>query len=49
MTYKVYIVKEEDTIEKIYEKYKVNRELLEKYNNLNEIKLGDKIIIPSND
>lgn len=49
VTYKVYIVKEEDTIEKIYEKYKVNRELLEKYNNLNEIKLGDKIIIPSND
>lgn len=49
VTYKVYIVKEEDTIEKIYEKYKISRELLEKYNDLKEIKIGDKIIIPSND
>ena len=49
VTYRVYIVKEEDTIDKIFETYKTNRECLEKYNNLDEIKAGDKLIIPSND
>lgn len=46
-TYKVYIVREEDSIDTILQKYSVSREILEKYNNLNEINLGDKIIIPS--
>ena len=45
-TYKVYIFRKEDTIEKIIEKYKIKREELEKYNNINEIKIGDKLIIP---
>lgn len=46
-TYKVYIVREGDTVESIMSKYSVNKELLEIYNNLSEIKIGDKIIIPS--
>lgn len=46
-TYKVYIVREGDSIDTILQKYSVSREILEKYNNLNEINLGDKIIIPS--
>lgn len=46
-TYKVYIVREGDTIESIMSKYSVNRELLDNYNDLSEIKIGDKIIIPS--
>lgn len=46
-TYKVYIVREGDTLEAILQKYTISKELLEKYNNLNEINLGDKIIIPS--
>lgn len=46
-TYRVYIVREGDIIESIMEKYSINKELLEKYNNLNEIKIGDKLIIPS--
>ena len=46
-TYHIYIVKENDTIESILTKYKVTREELENYNDLKEIKLGDKLIIPS--
>lgn len=44
--YKVYIVREEDTLMTIMENYKITKEKLEKYNNLNDIKRGDKIIIP---
>ena len=47
-TYCVYIIREGDSIEKIITKYKVSKEKLEEYNNLNEIKIGDKIIIPNN-
>ena len=46
VTYKIYIVKENDKLEKIMENYKVDREELKKYNDLDNIKLGDKIIIP---
>lgn len=46
-TYKIYIVKEEDTIEKIMEKYSVDREILGSYNNIENINAGDKIIIPT--
>lgn len=44
--YKVYIVREGDTLENIIQKYGVSKEYLEQYNDLNEINLGDKIIIP---
>jgi len=46
-TYKVYIVKENDNIESIILNYGVNRELLEQYNDLSDIKIGDKLIIPT--
>lgn len=46
-SYSIYIVRENDSIEAILEKYKVSRELLLDYNDLNGIKIGDKIIIPS--
>lgn len=46
-TYRVYIVKEDDTVDKIIEKYGVDKDKLELYNNLSEIKPGDKLIIPS--
>ncbi len=46
-TYHVYIVKEEDTIDKIMEKYSVSKEDLSNYNDLNDIKPGDKVIIPT--
>lgn len=46
MTYKVYIVREGDTIESILEKYAVTLEQVTKYNVINELNIGDKIIIP---
>ena len=46
--YHVYIMRENDTVNTIIEKYKVNKEELEEYNNLQELKIGSKVIIPSN-
>lgn len=46
-SYTVYIVRENDTIETILEQYQVTKEELELYNDLSEIKIGDKIIIPA--
>lgn len=45
--YTVYIFREEDTIEKIMTKYSVTKEMLAEYNDINSVKVGDKIIIPS--
>lgn len=49
VTYRVYRVMEGDTIDKIIEKYNTTKEELEKYNDLGDIKIGDKLIIPAND
>ena len=46
VTYKVYKVTETDTLESILAKYKVSIETLKEYNDINEIKVNDKIIIP---
>ena len=46
-TYKVCIVKESDTLESISLKYNVSKELLEQYNDVSELKIGDKLIIPA--
>ena len=46
-TYHVYIIRKEDTLETIINKYNISKEKLSEYNNINEIKLGDKIIIPT--
>ena len=45
-TYYVYIVKEDDTVEKILTKYDITKEDFENYNDINNIKAGDKVIIP---
>ena len=45
--YYVYVVKDGDTIDKILEKYCTTKEKLELYNDLEDIKPGDKVIIPS--
>ncbi len=47
ITYKVYIVREGDTISSILEKYQMNEEQLRKYNVINELSIGDKLIIPN--
>lgn len=46
-TYSVYIVRQAETIEAIMDKYQVTKEQLESYNNLSNIEVGSKIIIPT--
>jgi len=46
-TYSVYIVRNGDSIDEIISKYKTTRELLEEYNDMNNIKIGTKVIIPN--
>lgn len=48
VTYKVHIIRENETIEDIKEKYGIDKEELEKYNSLDNIVIGSKIIIPTN-
>lgn len=45
-TYKVHIIRDNETIDIIKEKYNVTKEELEKYNSLDNITIGTKIIIP---
>ena len=47
-TYKVYIVRENDTLESILEKFNVTKDLLEDYNDLSAITVGLKLVIPTN-
>ena len=46
-TYSVYLYKEEDTIESILEKYKVSKFDLMDYNDLDNLTVGTKLIIPA--
>lgn len=45
-TYSVYILRQEETIQSLIEKYKTTKEELESYNDLSNITIGSKIIIP---
>ena len=47
VSYNVYIIREGDTVESIIDKYETTEEELKKYNNLTDLKLGDKLIIPA--
>lgn len=47
VTYSICIIREGDTIESIMDKYGVSEELLKEYNNLRDLKIGDKLIIPN--
>lgn len=47
--YRVYTVQEEDTLDLIYEKFNTNKEILADYNDLDNVSVGSKIIIPSQD
>jgi len=46
-TYHVYIMRSEDTLESVVAKYNISKEILSKYNDIDNIKLGDKLIIPA--
>ncbi len=45
-TYSVYILREEETINSLIEKYKTTKEELESYNDLSNLTIGSKIIVP---
>ena len=45
-TFLVYIVRQNETINTIIEKYNTSLEELEKYNDLNNLGIGTKLIIP---
>ena len=47
-TYKVYIVRENDTLESIMEKFNVTKDELEDYNDLSKLNASSKLIIPTN-
>ncbi len=47
--YRVYTIKEDDTIDLILEKFNVTREMLADYNDLDNLIVGSKLIIPSVD
>lgn len=46
-TYHIYIIREGDTLEKIMTTYNITREKLAEYNDIDNIKIGEKIIIPN--
>ncbi len=46
VTYKIHIIRDNENIETIKEKYKVTTDELEKYNDIKNIVLGSKIIVP---
>ena len=46
-TYKIYIVREGDTLDLLIQNYGITKEELAVYNNINEINVGDRLIIPS--
>ena len=46
-TYSVYIVRQNDSIDAIMDKYKVTKEELSDYNDLNNLEIGTKLIIPT--
>lgn len=48
-TYSVYILREEETIQSLISKYKTTKEELEKYNDITNLTIGTKIIIPINE
>ena len=46
-TYSVYILRENDVLEDVISKYKTTREALSEYNDLENLKIGSKLIIPT--
>ena len=49
VTYKIYTIKENETIESIVMKYHTTIDDLKEYNDINNLNIGDKIIIPSHE
>jgi len=46
VTYHVHVVSSKDSVESIMKTYNVNLDLLKEYNDIKELKIGDKVLIP---
>ena len=49
VTYRVHIVTDNDSSQSIIQKYKIKKSVLEEYNDISDLKVGDKIIIPADE
>lgn len=47
ISYDIYIIREGDTVDSIVAKYNIDIEYLKEYNDISDLKIGDKIIIPN--
>ncbi len=47
VSYNVFILRDGDTLDSVMEKYNISLEELKKYNDLSNLQLGDKLIIPN--
>ncbi len=47
ISYNIYIIRDGDTIETILDKYDATEDSLRLYNDLSDLKIGDKIVIPN--
>lgn len=48
VTYKVHIIRDNETIDDLVNKYNTSKEEIEKYNTIDNITMGSKIVIPIN-
>lgn len=46
-TYCIYIIREGDSLDTVINKYKTTRDILAEYNDLSDIRIGTKIIVPN--
>ena len=46
ITYQIYIIRDGDTVDSLIAKYDIDVESLKEYNDISDLKIGDKIIIP---
>ena len=46
ITYQIYIIRDGDTVDSIIAKYDIDVESLKEYNDISDLKIGDKVIIP---
>ena len=46
VTYHIHMVKENETLESISALYKINLNVLKEYNEITELNVGDKVLIP---
>ena len=49
VSYKIHIIGENDSVDLLTKKYNIKKSVIAEYNDLNDLKIGDKVIIPNNE